>query len=110
MFILIAAPENLNITLDESNTCTLSWDPPHIATRHGTIMGYLVICSNQYDDVDTANTSSNSLQLLLRPHAEYECCVFAVNEIGEGTPVCKTLVTYESGIILSRTHAGFTTN
>ena len=110
MFISIATPENLKITLDALNTCTLSWTPPRIATRHGTIIGYHVRCSNQYNDVDAANTSSNTLQLLLKRHAEYECCVFAINEIGEGIPVCKTLVTHESGILLHslRTHTGIT--
>ena len=95
---LIAAPETLEVTLDESNNCRLSWDPPHISRRHGSIMGYLINCSTQDDDVDIANTTSNAAQILLRPHAEYNCCVFAVNEIAEGHPICKTLTTYESGI------------
>ena len=37
--------------------------------------------------------------LILMPHVAYNCCVFAVNEVGLGDPACQTVVTYEAGIM-----------
>lgn len=98
--LVTAAPLGLDVTLDYSNNCSLSWTPPTIVKRHGSILEYLVNCSAQDDDLQATNSTSNSLHLFLRPHATYHCCVFAINEIGLGNPACKTLVTFESGKVM----------
>ena len=88
------------MTLGESNNCTLTWQPPVIAKRHGHILEYFANCSSQsFDEDQTLNTNTTVALLILRSHTVYNCCALAVNEIGLGDPACQTVVTYESGIM-----------
>ena len=90
------------MTLGESNNCTLTWQPPVIAKRHGHILEYFANCSSQsFDDEQTLNINTTVTLLILMPHVVYNCCVFAVNEIGLGDPACQTVVTYESGTCMA---------
>ena len=91
------------MTLGESNNCTLTWQPPVIAKRHGHILEYFAKCSSQsFDDAEqTFNTNTTVALLILMPHVAYNCCVFVVNQIGLGDLACQTVVTYESGTCIT---------
>ena len=93
-----APPLDLRVTLDETNNCTLTWQPPVIAKRHGNISEYFVNCFSKSFDNEVFNTSATAALLIFRPHAVYNCCVFAVNEIGLGDSACQTVTTYEAGM------------
>ena len=100
-FYIIVTPGTLWVTLDESNNATLSWQPPYIERRHGTILYYIVNCSAHWQglrDEQTANTTFTNQTLELQPYTPYQCCVSAVNEVGRGTPSCLTFITHEAGI------------
>ena len=88
------------MTLGESNNCTLTWQPPVIAKRHGHILEYFANCSasQSFDEDQTLNTNTTVALLILMPHVVYNCCVFPVNEVGLGDPACQMVVTYEAGI------------
>ena len=75
----------------------MNWDPPVVVKRHGNILEYLVNCSTQSFEEVIQNTSTAEAFLVLQPYTMYNCCVFAVNEVGLGDPSCKTIMTHEAG-------------
>lgn len=75
----------------------MSWQPPITAKKHGNVTEYFVNCSTEGFDEQTFNTPSTEDFLLLQPYALYQCCVFAINQIGLGDPACKTVFTHEEG-------------
>ena len=95
-------PLNLQAVVDESNTCTLSWQPPITIKRHGTLINYLINCTIWRDENDyniTVYTNDTDQILILSPYVSYICCVSGVNEVGIGDPACQSFITYESGIV-----------
>ena len=97
------------MTINKSNNCTLNWLAPNTLKWHGHILQYLVNCSALGIDEQTLITNATHEWLILQPYAMYECCVFAVNEIGLGDPACQTFTTNEAGIII-RFALGITSN
>lgn len=95
-------PLNLQVVVDESNICTLSWQTPVTAKRHGTLINYLIICTvwrNEDDYNITIYTNDTDQTLVLSQYASYyTCCISGVNEAGVGDPACQPFITYESGI------------
>lgn len=101
MILHVVAPVDFQVTVNESNNSTMNWLPPNmLMKRHGHILHYLINCSSHGIDEEilTTNTTVTEEWLVLQPHAMYECCVFAVNEIGLGIPACQTFTTNEAGI------------
>ena len=100
MNLFAVGPVDLFVTVNESNNSTLSWLPPNaLMKRHGHILHYFINCSSSGINAETliANTTVTEEWIALQPYTMYECCVFAVNEIGLGIPACQTLTINEAG-------------
>ena len=98
----VASPIRFQATVDHSNQCTLSWQPPNITKRHGTIQHYLVNCSTENLREDhnwTVLTTATSISL--QPYRFYNCCVAAVNEAGRGSSSCQIIITHEAGTVIT---------
>ena len=88
------------VTCEESNLCTLSWQrPPTYSRRHGKIQSYFFNCTTmegtRSDDQSIIYSTYTSISLL--PYRFYNCCVAAVNEAGIGKLSCQTIITHEAG-------------
>ena len=93
-------PRNFQVTVSESNICTMSWQPPaDLSIRHGTILHYIVNCSSQEFAQDQSENSTQMFQMFtLQPYLVYECCVLGVNQVGLGNSSCQTIITNEAGV------------
>ena len=94
------APVDFLMAVNASNNSTLSWLPPNtLMKRHGHILHYLINCSSYGINGETliTNTTLTEEWIVLQPYTMYECCVFAVNEIGLGIPACQIFTTNEAG-------------
>ena len=101
----IAPPTRFQVVINETNLCTLSWQPPaNITKRHGAILYYTVYCSTNggFGKELIVNTTSaqTSQNFMLQPYRVYKCCIFGVNEVGRGNSSCQTIITHEAGMIL----------
>ena len=90
MFISSAGePQNFTIIEVTSSNILLSWQPPLIHSRNGTITHYSLRCS--YDNL-THFTTMEHLQIQdttyllsnLLPYTNYSCNVSASTSVGEG--------------------------
>ena len=95
----IASPIRFQATIDDSNLCTLNWQPPNITKRHGTIQHYLVNCSTEDMREGNWTVLATNTTTRLQPYQFYNCCVAAVNEAGRGNLSCQTIITHEAGTV-----------
>ena len=96
----IAMPTSLQIIVNESNVCTMTWQPPaNLTVGHGTISHYIASCSSEKFGQEESENSTQMFQMFtLQPYLVYECCVLGVNQVGLGNSSCQTIITNEAGI------------
>lgn len=96
-----AAPVDLDVTVNDQHYVNISWMQPWMATRHGSLLYYVLNCSMAEEEVGTPmiGTQKTMAGLQLLPYQTYQCCVSVVNEAGNGYPACELFVTNEGGKI-----------
>ena len=90
------------MTCEESNLCTLSWQPPptdQYSRRQGYILNYFVNCftTGAIREHQITYTTPPYVTLRLQPYQFYNCCVAAVNEVGRGKSSCQAIITHQAG-------------
>ena len=100
--LITAPPRDFEVSLDETNNCTLTWCPPPVGANNS--LRYMINCSGQNTAAQLLNTTSTLYSPSLHPHVRYRCCVFVSNEFGDGEQACVTFFTYESGTWIHCTH------
>jgi len=93
-------PENITFDLTSSRAMTLSWDPPVVDSRDGTISGYNILCSSdehmeflqQFNNPATAQSVSMTG---LNPFTNYNCCIATQTTNGNGPYHCDVGITLE---------------
>ena len=103
-------PQNVRNTARSSTTLSISWSPPLITQRYGTILRYNVSClgSGMLQFNQTTDNSTFSVRMVsLRPYTNYSCCISAITTVAEGTKACTNTITSEAGryaVELKRLH------
>ena len=103
-------PQNVRNTARSSTTLNISWSPPLITQRYGTILRYNVSClgSDMLQFNQTTDNSTFSARMVgLRPYTNYSCCISAITTVAEGKKACTNTITSEAGryaVELKRLH------
>ena len=107
MLSLIApdgTPSSFSITILNSTTLKLSWQPIHDTQQNGIITNYTIGCNTTEfestqvsadDQLEMSNGIYNKLIYGLTPGTTYECYVFANSTEGAGPPAKLTRRTSE---------------
>ena len=90
-------PQNVRNTARSSTTLSISWSPPLITQRYGTILRYNVSCLGS-GVLQFHQTTDNSTRMVgLHPYTHYSCCISAITTMAEGTRACLNTRTLETG-------------
>lgn len=98
MFTLLvhpSAPQNLRADFN-ATSADVSWSPPQYP--NGTVQYRLTCTRNDDDEPRTSYLYGASMSIEdLHPHTDYNCCVTARNNVGEGRNICTSFMTSEAG-------------
>jgi len=89
-------PQSIRITSRSSTTLSISWSPPLITQRYGTILRYNVSCLGSGVLQFHQTTDSSTRMVGLHPYTHYSCCISAITTMAEGTRACLNTRTLET--------------
>ena len=99
--LTLAMPQDVNATIDEELYVNMSWLPPKLNKRHGSLLSYVINCTGvTTGDVLSVETQNTTGGLQLDEYKVYQCCVAAVSQAGIGNPSCILITSQGRGTIV----------